>query len=183
MHRRPLLDLLAAYTPFGDDDRAARDRIRAFVETNQRCFERSLTSGHVTASTWIVSRDRTLALLTHHRKLGRWLQLGGHTDGDADVLRSACREAREESGLRSLAVLDAAIFDCDVHPIPARGDEPEHFHHDVRFLLEADETEPLIVSEESHALAWVPLGRIDAHESDASVMRMVHKTLLRFRTR
>ncbi|HYC00184.1 MAG TPA: NUDIX hydrolase [Candidatus Limnocylindrales bacterium] len=175
MHRRPLLALLARYVPSGGDDREARDRIAAFVEAHADCFERSLLIGHVTASAWIVDRERTHALLTHHRKLGRWLQLGGHTDGDPDVLRSACREATEESGLRSLQVLDAGLFDCDVHRIPARGDEPAHDHHDVRFLLQADMAEPLVVSEESHDLSWVRLEDVAALETDASVLRMVEK--------
>ncbi|HYC53910.1 MAG TPA: NUDIX hydrolase [Candidatus Binatia bacterium] len=177
MHRRPLLELLSRYVPSGDDDARARDRIAAFVRENEGCFERSLLVGHVTASVWIVDRERTHALLTHHRKLGRWLQLGGHTDGDADVLRAAMREAVEESGLASLAVVDAGIFDCDVHRIPARGAEPEHDHHDVRFLLEADRDEPFIVSDESHDLRWVALEAIEQLEPDASVMRMVAKTV------
>jgi hypothetical protein len=69
-----------------------------------------------------------------------------------------------------------AIFDCDVHPIPGRKTEPGHFHYDVRFLLEADDAEPLVISEESKELAWVALGDVRTLESDESVMRMVAKT-------
>jgi 8-oxo-dGTP pyrophosphatase MutT (NUDIX family) len=176
MHRRSLISLLEAYAPFDATDAAARERILCFVRDHDDCFERTLLEGHVTGSAWIVNASRTRCLLTHHRKLDRWLQLGGHADGQADILEVAMREAIEESGLTSLRPVSTEIFDCDVHPIPARKTEPEHFHYDVRFLLEADDTEPLVVSEESKELAWVALADVEMLESDESVMRMVAKT-------
>ena len=88
-------------------------------------------------------------LLTQHAKLGRWLQLGGHSDGDPDTLEVALREAREESRLEVRAV-DENIFDLDVHLIPVRGDEPAHYH--MRVLVQAME-DRFRVSEESRALA------------------------------
>ncbi len=176
MHRRPLEALLEAYVPSGTTDAEARDRILRFVGAHDDCFERTLLEGHITGSAWIVNPSRTRCLLTHHRKLERWLQLGGHADGQTDALEFAMREAREESGLTSLHAVTSAIFDCDVHAIPARKTEPEHFHYDVRFLFEADDTEPLVLSEESKELAWVALEDVASLESDESVMRMVAKT-------
>jgi 8-oxo-dGTP pyrophosphatase MutT (NUDIX family) len=176
MHRQPLISLLQAYSPSDATDAAARDRILRFVREHDDCFERSLLEGHVTGSAWIVNASRTRCLLTHHRKLDRWLQLGGHADGQTDALEVALREAQEESGLTSLRPVSDAVFDCDVHPIPGRGSEPEHFHYDVRFLLEADDAEPLVLSEESKELAWVALADVASLESDESVMRMVAKT-------
>lgn len=176
MHRRPLESLLESYVPSGPIDAEARERILRFVRAHDDCFERTLLEGHVTGSAWIVNRSRTRCLLTHHRKLERWLQLGGHADGQTDIFEVAMREAVEESGLTSLRTASTAIFDCDVHPIPARRTEPRHFHYDVRFLLEADDAEPLVVSEESKELAWVALDDVAGLESDESVMRMVAKT-------
>ena len=176
MHRRELLRLLDAHVVVDDHERHALERLRRFVEAEPRCFERSLESGHVTGSAWIVCPSRRRVLLTHHRKLELWLQLGGHCDGDADVCAVALREAHEESGLDVLRLLHGGIFDVDVHEIPARPGEPAHFHYDVRFLLEADPKAPLIVSVESRALAWVELGRVPSLSTDASVMRMAAKT-------
>lgn len=178
MHRRSLLSQLAVYQPLRAQDAAARDRIARFVEEHEACFERSLAIGHVTGSAWIVDAGRSRCLLTHHRKLDRWLQLGGHADGDADVLAVAMREAREESGLVSLRVVAPSIFDCDVHAIPGRGPEPAHHHYDVRFLLEADADEPLVVSEESRELAWVACEHVATLSPDDSVVRMVEKMRL-----
>jgi len=176
MHRRPLLSLLSAYRAHGADDEAACARIARFVEEHEDCFERTLLVGHVTGSAWIVDPSRSRCLLTHHRKLDRWLQLGGHADGDPDVPAVAMREAREESGLASLRVVTTAVFDCDVHWIPERKAEPGHYHHDVRFLLEADPDEMLVVSEESKELAWVDLADVPRLSGDDSVARMVAKT-------
>ena len=156
---------------------AMRDRILEFIGAHADCFERSLLEGHVTASAWIVGLEREHALLTHHAKLDLWLQMGGHCDGDADVLRVARREVEEESGLTRLAeLLDGAIFDADAHAIPARGHEPAHVHYDIRFAFEADRTVPLRISVESKELRWVRLDAVRALNTDESVLRMVEKS-------
>ena len=112
-------------------------------------------------------------LLAYHAKLGRWLQPGGHSDGDPDTLAVALREAREESGL-DVRVLDDAIFDIDVHGIPARDGEPAHLHFDVRSLVQARD-DRFRVSEESHALAWVPAAGLNTLTDEESVLRMARK--------
>ncbi len=152
-----------------------RARLAAFVWAHENCFDRSLLVGHVTGSAWIVDLDRTHVLLTHHRKLDKWLQLGGHADGDSDVLRVALREAREESGLTSVRPVRESIFDVDIHLIPARKTEPEHFHYDVRYALEADRGEALRMSDESHDLRWVRVDEVAVLTQEESVLRMVRK--------
>lgn len=171
-----LLDELLMYVPADDREAAMRKRLIAFVSEHPDALERALQIGHVTASAWIVDPTRSRTLLTHHRKLDKWLQLGGHVDGDPDVRRAAMREAREESGLTSLRFVIDAIYDLDVHPIPARPGEPAHEHFDVRFAFEADPAEPLIVSAESKELAWIGLDDLDAYDTDESVRRLARKT-------
>lgn len=146
-----------------------------FIAAHPDCLWRTCLDGHLTASAWIVDPARTRTLLTHHRKLDRWLQLGGHVDGEADLLAAALREAREESGLTRLRAVSAEIFDVDRHRIPARKTEPEHWHFDVRFLLEADPTEPLAISDESHDLAWVLLAELPRYSAEESLARMARK--------
>lgn len=148
----------------------------AFIAAHPDCLWRTCLDGHLTASAWIVDPARTHTLLTHHRKLDRWLQLGGHVDGEADLLAAALREAREESGLASVRAVSAEVFDVDRHRIPARGAEPEHWHYDVRFLFEADVAEPLVVSSESKELAWVPVADVARLNPSESLARMVRKT-------
>ena len=180
MTRSDLVRLLEDYLARHPDERATARRILSLVEGEPRCFERDCHPGHVTASAWIVSSESRAVLLTHHRKLDRWLQLGGHTDGASDVLASALREAREESGLVSLRPLPDAgapcILDLDVHEIPARPDEPAHQHHDIRFLFEASERAPLARQRaESKALRWFPAEGIAARFPEESLARMARK--------
>ena len=176
MHRAPLLGLLDEYLDRHADEKRTVDLFRRFIQHNRDCFERHLAVGHLTGSAWILDRSRKRALLTHHRKLGCWVQLGGHADGDSDILRVAAREAREESGL-AVEPLAETIFDLDVHEIPARGGVPLHLHYDLRFLMCAVGSEAFSISPESHELAWVPLDRISAYTGERSVLRMRDKTL------
>lgn len=150
-----------------------------FLDSAPQVFERSHAPGHFTGSAWLVSADGERVLLTHHRKLDRWLQLGGHADGDRDLARVALREAEEESGLREL-VVEPEIFDLDRHLIPARGSEPAHWHYDVRYVVRATGSEMFEVSEESLDLAWKPVGVIaqDA-QADESLRRMAQRWLAR----
>jgi 8-oxo-dGTP pyrophosphatase MutT (NUDIX family) len=151
-----------------------------FLASHKAVFERSHAVGHFTGSAWLMSGDGERVLLTHHAKLRRWLQLGGHADGDSELPRVALREAEEESGLCGLTV-EREIFDIDRHRIPARGHEPEHWHYDVRYVVRASGSEEFVINAESLALAWKPVREIagDA-QADASLRRMAEKWLKRY---
>ncbi|OIN57441.1 NUDIX hydrolase [Arsenicibacter rosenii] len=175
MHREPLLTLLRHYEPFDENERAMWQETLSFVEQHPDCFERSLLTGHVTGSAWIVSPDRSQAVLIHHRKLDRWFQPGGHCDGDPDVAAVAMKEAGEETGLRSIRLVSPAIFDIDVHPIPAKGAVPAHLHYDIRFLLEADPDEAFQDSDETNDVKWVKFGEMADFTDSESILRMIRK--------
>ncbi|MDP6979356.1 MAG: NUDIX hydrolase [Myxococcota bacterium] len=176
MHRQSLLSLLRDYRSHHPGEGPCVDRIVSLVEGHSDCFERTCLPGHITASSWIVDEDGKRALLTHHRKLELWLQLGGHADGDTDICRVALREAREESGMAHFEVLaDGFPIDIDVHDIPARPGEPAHQHHDFRFLLRARPGQPLVISEESKDLRWFARDELAPLLGDESIGRMVRK--------
>lgn len=174
MHRTKLLRLLAGYAVRHPDEDVAP--FRRFVERQPRCFERDcFDDGHVTASAVVLNGVGSHMLMTHHAKLGCWLQLGGHADGDADALRVACREAREESGLAVVPVC-AAPVDIDFHRVPARAPEPAHLHYDVRFALRVeDDSERFTVSDESLALRWVGLADVASVTTEESILRLAAK--------
>ncbi|GAB4015932.1 NUDIX hydrolase [Spirosoma koreense] len=188
MHRQSLLQLLRQHQPLDANEWAMTQATIAFVEANPAAFERSLPSGHITGSAWVVSPDRQQVLLIHHRKLDRWLQPGGHADGDPDVAAVALREAQEETGVTSLRLIfltsepvpageSPAIFDVDIHPIPARNGVPEHLHYDIRFLLEADPDEPLGYSDEIKNIRWVSVEKLNIYTSSTSIFRLARKII------
>jgi len=176
--RGALIDQLRAHAATSADsrDRTLAAEFMQFAAANPDCLWRTCAPGHFTASAWIVDPARRRTLLTHHRKLDRWLQLGGHADGDPDLLAVALREAREESGLAGVRPVASDIFDLDRHLIPARPGEPEHLHYDVRFLLEADPAQPLVVTRESKDLAWIELAAVATLNPEESLLRMVRRT-------
>ena len=171
--RFELYTKLLNYAERHPERRSVAEQMLRFVVETPDCFERSHAAGHITGSAWLLSPGGDRALLTLHRKLGLWLQPGGHADGDADTLRVALREAEEESGIIGIRPLRREIFDVDIHtipPHPASG-APEHLHYDVRYLLQAPH-ERYVVSAESTALAWYTRAELTALAVDESVMRL-----------
>ena len=173
MHRSKLIADLEAYGVRWRDELAVVGRFIDFIRDNERCFERDCWAGHVTGSAWLVNPARTHVLLTHHKKLDRWLQPGGHSDGHGVTLEVALREAEEESGLE-VEALDEQPFDIDIHAIPAREDDPAHHHYDVRYVL-GSATNAYRVSDESHDLAWVAFGDMPLYTREPSMLRMLGK--------
>ncbi|MEW5754925.1 MAG: NUDIX hydrolase [Pseudomonadota bacterium] len=178
MHRQQLLQLLSTYrTPF-IEEAAMAERTRQFVLQHDNCFDRSLAPGHVTGSAWVLNPARTHVLMLHHRKLDRWLQPGGHADGDPDILRVVLKETAEETGVdvENIRLISEAIFDVDVHTVHASVHDPRHEHFDIRFLVEIDDRLPLPGNDESHQVAWIPLEEVARYANARSFYRMTMKT-------
>jgi len=178
MHRQELLSLLQRHGTRFMDEAAYIRRAITFVEEHEDIFYRELWPAHVTGSAWVVSPDRRRVLMMHHRKHGQWFQPGGHADGDADILRVALRETAEETGMEpgQVRLLSTEVFDVDIHSIPAIGDEPQHEHIDVRFLVEIDDSLEVPGNDESHEVIWVDLYNVTHYNRNRSTYRMLEKT-------
>ncbi|MFI9745354.1 NUDIX hydrolase [Streptomyces sp. NPDC052494] len=132
-------------------------------------------AGHLTSSALVIDPARGRVLLTLHKKLGMWLQMGGHCeDGDATVEAAALREATEESGIAGLSLLPGGPVRLDRHPIPA----PCHWHLDVQYAALAPAGAVAEISEESLDLRWFAYGEV-ADVADTSVVRLLEGTLAR----
>lgn len=181
MTRQDLIKQLSQYPSFNEEEEDYRRRMLGLLQAEKDCFHRHFPHGHFTGSAFIINIDCRKVLLLHHRKLDKWLQPGGHADGDENIARVAEREAWEETGLQNIRLLQPAIFDLDIHTIPARKNEPEHLHYDIRFLFIADSSEPLLLNNESKALAWLPLDEVpDRCNHNQSIGRMLDK--IRYKT-
>lgn len=177
--RASLLAELDAYQPDDIEELSYKSRFIALIKKFENAASRTLPHAHLTGSSWIVDKNFGHALMTHHAKLDKWLQLGGHADGDFNIRNVALKEASEESGLKSVKILQPTIFDIDIHEIPARGNEPAHEHFDVRYLILADMSEPIVKNHESKEISWIPLDQLnELTAGNRSIIRMSEKTFL-----
>jgi len=175
LKRQSLVELLSAYSPT-DDEIAFKDAMIRFREHYPTtCFNRSLQVGHFTASCMLLDKEEDHALLTHHKKLNRWFQLGGHCDGNSDILAVALKEAQEESGINDIIPISPEIFDIDIHLIPGNKKEIAHFHYDVRFLLKVNSNETIKKSSESNDLRWIKRDVNEIPTGNPSVVRLFNK--------
>jgi 8-oxo-dGTP pyrophosphatase MutT (NUDIX family) len=171
---------LAAYIPPDVAEQAFKGAMATLLAHEPRALWRDVFSpGHFTGSALVINRRRDKVLLMHHKNLRRWMQFGGHADGEPDLSSVALREAAEESGFPQQAfATHRAIFDIDIHRIPAnpRKNEPAHEHFDVRYLLELDDALPLPPNPERLALRWLTLEEAAALVAgERGLMRMLDK--------
>lgn len=178
MHRQELLQLLKDYQPRFMDEMGFVKRSLSYIEQREDCFYRELWPAHVTGSAWVVNPDRSRVLMMHHKKLNQWFQPGGHADGDADIVRVALKETEEETGISAedIKLVDGSIFDVDIHSIAPYGNDPEHEHIDVRFLLEVDDSIAVPGNDESHEVLWIDLINVSHYNRNRSTYRMLEKT-------
>jgi 8-oxo-dGTP pyrophosphatase MutT (NUDIX family) len=175
MHRNKIITLLQNYLPANDEELVYKEQMIQFANQHQDCFERSLAIGHFTASSWLLNHEGSKFLLTHHQKLNNWYQLGGHCDGDHDLLAVSIKEAQEESGINNITPVSEEIFDIDIHLIPANSKEDAHYHYDIRFLLQVASDEEIKISDESKDLKWFGDDYAKLPNISNSITRMYHK--------
>lgn len=179
--RSSLVTALEQYTTVYHEEREFISRFLLLLQ-HPRSFHRDHLPGHITGSSFIIDPTGKLTLLTHHATLNKWLQPGGHADGEEDVLNVARREAEEETGLKNFELVLDSIFDLDIHPIPERKGFPLHDHYDIRFLFRASTEEPIQISEESHDVAWKPVDDlVTLTGNNRSMIRMAEKVASLFR--
>lgn len=162
-------------------------KFTTFFKHQPELFCRNHLPGHFTGSTLVTNNHFDHVLLTYHRKLRKWLQLGGHADGHTDIAAVALREAQEESGLKSFAFVDLAKifklklptlipYDLDCHYIPQRPEMAGHYHYDIIFLLTTNQNMPLEISSESIDLRWFALEEaLQLTQEEAAVQRLLYK--------
>ncbi len=160
------------YTPRTEEQALLKAKFEEFIAQHPDAYLRSNLERHITASAFVIDQDKIL--LIHHRKLNKWLQPGGHCDGETDTLAVAIKEVEEETGVRILAQ-DQPIIDLDIHQIPERKGIPAHDHYDVRYLLEADARLPPLQNHETLDLRWIPLSEIEQYTTEESILRVTRQ--------
>lgn len=176
MTRNLLLDQLREFTTNYSEELVFIEQFITLLR-HPEAYQRHHLPGHITGSAWIVDPKQQAALLVHHAKLNKWLQPGGHSDGNEDTLAVALGEAQEETGIINFDIAQTSFFDLDIHPIPERKDMPAHDHYDVRFLFFASVNDKVIISEESHDVKWISFDKLpEKTGNNTSILRMFEKT-------
>jgi 8-oxo-dGTP pyrophosphatase MutT (NUDIX family) len=149
---------------------------------SDRCFYRvHFEPGHITGSAILFNSNKTNILMNHHKSLNKWMNFGGHCDGEEDVLAVAIRETMEESGITALKPLTANIVDIDIHTIPAndKKGEPEHKHFDIRYVMQMTSEQDFQISDESLDLKWMTIDEA-LSVCDDSLKRFIKKAHEKF---
>lgn len=151
---------LKNYTPYNEQEEKDKRLILALMENNDKIFTRESAAAHITVSAWVVNKARTKVLMAFHNIYNSWAWLGGHADGETDLLGVAVREAEEESGIKTVVPVFNDIFSVEILTVDGhikRGEYvSSHLHLNFTYLLEADENEKLTPREgENSMVAWL----------------------------
>ena len=160
--RECLIRALERYVPFNEQELRDRNTILRLLQTQEDIFLRSNLIAHMTASAWVVNADKSRALMAYHNIYDSWSWLGGHADGETDLLQVAIREVQEEGGIRNVRAVSEDIFSVEILTVDGHVKKgayvPSHLHLNITYLLEADDTELTHVKEdENSGVAWFTL--------------------------
>lgn len=178
---KELKEQIENYKPYNEQEENDKQVMLQSFETFNDMLTRENKICHFTASNWIVNKERTKVLMIYHNIYKSWAWVGGHADGDADLLHVALKEAEEETGLKNFKLLSDGIYGIQILTVDShikRGKfVPSHLHFDCCFLLEADENEPVRIKEdENSGVQWVDIDRaIDM--SNEEKMKPIYKKL------
>ena len=161
-----LLEQLEKYKPYNNEEEVIKPILLDFLARNDDAFCRENPLAHMTTSAWILNKERTKVLMGYHNIYNSWGWLGGHADGDEDLLRVIRKEVEEESGLKNLKLLHDGIYGINiltVFPHYKRGKYVNaHLHFDVEYLFEADEAEAVRMKpDENSGVDWIPIEEIN----------------------
>lgn len=181
-NRAELTEAIRAFRPENEQEEADKKGILAFLAANENAFTRDNIIAHMTASAWVVNRDRTKVLMVYHRIYDSWSWTGGHADGEEDLLAVALREVTEETGVRNVTPVSKDIFSLEILTVDGHEKHgsyvPSHLHMNVTYLLEADEEEPLTVCEdENKGVAWFGLDEALSASSEPWFVQRIYRKL------
>ena len=176
-----LLEQITAYRPWNEQEEQDRKELLRRLQSGEELYSRDNCAAHLTASAWVVSPDRTRVLMAYHNLYDSWAWLGGHADGERDLLAVALREVREESGVSAVPVCDQ-LFSVEILPVSGHEKRGEyvssHLHMNVTFLLEANPSAPIRSKpDENSRVAWFTLDGAVAASSEPWMRDRIYRKL------
>ena len=150
-----LIEQIERYQPYNEQEEKDKQTILKYINTFDDVLTRKNEFGHFTASSWVLNKERTKVLMIYHNIYKSWAWTGGHADGDTDLLNTAIRELKEETGVKNVKVLDDDIFSLEIVCVNGHMKRGEyvssHVHLNLTFLLEVDENETLKMKEDENS--------------------------------
>ncbi|MDO4378156.1 MAG: NUDIX hydrolase [Erysipelotrichia bacterium] len=180
--RKDLINEINSYKPFNEQEEKDKETILHFLLTDEDIFNRSQLAAHMTASAWVVNDTYDKAIMAYHNLYKSYSWLGGHADGDDDLLRVAIKEVQEECGVKKVRPISKNIFSLEVLPVEGhikRGIYvPAHLHLNVTYLLQADEKELLhIKADENSAVDWFYLDEAVEKSNEEFLRQFIYSKL------
>ena len=159
MNRQELLNQIEHYTPFNEQEEMDKQLILNWIRNNTNAFSRENTVAHMTASAWVVNQDKSKILMVYHNIYNSWSWLGGHADGETDLLSVAIREVKEEAGISNVYPVSEEIFSLESLTVDGHVKKGKyvssHLHFNITYFLEADPEEAVsIKADENSGVAW-----------------------------
>jgi len=160
-----LRDQIEKYIPYNTQEEKDKETFLRYLDSFDNYLERENEYGHLTSSAFVLNKERTKVIMIFHNIYNSWSWVGGHADGDEDLLHVALKETKEETGLKNVTPITEDIFIIDTLPVighPRKGKYvPAHVHLNVAYLLEADEKEPIRIQEDENSdIDWIPLEKM-----------------------
>ena len=180
--REDLIRQIEAYRPFNEQEERDRETILQMLRTVDNIFLRDNLLAHMTASAWVTDPARKQILMAYHNLYNSWAWLGGHADGNEDLLQVAVREVREESGIDRVRPVTEEIFSLEVLTVDGQKKRgvyvPSHLHLNVTYLLEADSREQVRVkADENSAVGWFSLNEAVERSTEPWFQARIYRKL------
>ena len=159
MTREDSIRQIENYPPFNEQEEKDKALILGWIRNNENAFSRENTVAHITASAWVVNKDRSKVLMVYHNIYNSWSWLGGHADGETDLLSVAIREVKEEAGISNVRPVSEEIFSLESLTVDGHVKKgnyvSSHLHLNITYLLEADSEEQVSVkADENSGVMW-----------------------------
>ena len=177
-----LKEQIENYKPYNEQEEKDKQTMLRYINTFDDVLTRNNEFGHFTASSWVVNKERTKVLMIYHNIYKSWAWTGGHADGEVDLLSTAVRELKEETGVKNVKMLNNDIFSLEIICVNGHVKKGKyvssHFHLNLTYFLEVDENESLeIKKDENSGVKWIKLEDVQKMSNEKWVVENVYKKL------